>query len=98
MRALSELYKKDKIYGTTIVGSKGQVVIPVAARRDLRIKAGDRLVVLGKMGKALGLMRAEDLHEVVEFLLKNISKVKFGFIKRQFKKRAAEVLDLLSKN
>ena len=39
---------RDKhIFGTTVVGARGQVVIPKAARDMLELKEGDRLVVLG---------------------------------------------------
>ncbi|HPF30922.1 MAG TPA: AbrB/MazE/SpoVT family DNA-binding domain-containing protein [Candidatus Saccharibacteria bacterium] len=36
-----------KLYGTSTVGTKGQVVIPVQAREELNIKEGDRLYVVG---------------------------------------------------
>ena len=34
-----------KFYGNTTVGVKGQVVLPAELRRDLNIKAGDKLSV-----------------------------------------------------
>ena len=39
--------KNKHIFGTTIIGARGQVVIPKAARDILGLKEGDRLVVLG---------------------------------------------------
>ena len=68
----SKFFKKNKLYGTTVVGTKGQVVIPVQARKDLKIKPGDSLVVIGKMGKALGLVKAEALSELVASLMSHI--------------------------
>ncbi|MCL5070100.1 MAG: AbrB/MazE/SpoVT family DNA-binding domain-containing protein [Actinobacteria bacterium] len=38
--------KDSKFYGTTTVGEKGQVVLPAELRRELKIKAGDKLAVL----------------------------------------------------
>lgn len=35
-----------KFYGSTTVGEKGQVVLPIDLRRDLQIKTGDRLTVM----------------------------------------------------
>lgn len=35
-----------KFYGSTTVGEKGQVVLPADLRRDLKIKAGDKLAVM----------------------------------------------------
>lgn len=34
-------------YGSTIVGERGQVVIPAEARRDLKITPATKLLVLG---------------------------------------------------
>lgn len=61
--------KHDKLYGTTTVGAKGQVVIPAEARKDLGIQPGDQLVVMGKFGKALGLMKTDQLTEFVEMIM-----------------------------
>jgi AbrB family looped-hinge helix DNA binding protein len=33
-------------YGSATVGTKGQIVIPVDARRAMGVKAGDRVVVV----------------------------------------------------
>ncbi len=68
-----KLYNKDKLYGATTVGSRGQVVIPVKARKDLGIKAGDQLLVVGKMGKLIALMKPEQLAEILEVILKMVS-------------------------
>ena len=53
---------KDKyIFGTAKVGEKGQIVIPVKARKLFGIKAGDNLVVLGDEGRGLALLKQEEL-------------------------------------
>ena len=62
----------DKLYGTTTIGSKGQVVIPAAARKELNLKPGDQLVVMGKFGKVLGLIKTEAMAEFVETIMKNL--------------------------
>ncbi|HEX8390580.1 MAG TPA: AbrB/MazE/SpoVT family DNA-binding domain-containing protein [Candidatus Saccharimonadales bacterium] len=36
-----------KLYGTSTVGTKGQIVIPAEAREQLGIVAGDKLYVVG---------------------------------------------------
>ena len=36
-----------KLYGTTTVGSKGQLVIPVSAREEMGVNIGDRMYVVG---------------------------------------------------
>jgi AbrB family looped-hinge helix DNA binding protein len=64
---------KDKFYGTTTMGARGQVVIPAQARKELSLAAGDQLVVMGKFGKVLGLMKTEQMAEFVETIMKNLS-------------------------
>ncbi|MFC4121740.1 AbrB/MazE/SpoVT family DNA-binding domain-containing protein [Nonomuraea zeae] len=43
-------------YGAVTVSERGQIVIPAAARRDLGIVPGDKLLVLGDPGQGLALM------------------------------------------
>ena len=47
------------IFGTVTVGEKGQIVIPVKARRVFNIKPGDDLMVLGADNQGLALVRAD---------------------------------------
>ena len=68
-----EGHMAPKFYGATTVGERGQVVIPAEARRDLNIKPGDKLIVLGDHKKGgLMLTNAESL---TEFLSKTASKL-----------------------
>jgi AbrB family looped-hinge helix DNA binding protein len=43
-------FDKKVCYGTTTVGEKGQVVIPMEARKAMKIPKGEKLLVFG-MGK-----------------------------------------------
>jgi AbrB family looped-hinge helix DNA binding protein len=36
-----------KFYGAVVVGERGQIVIPVEARRDMKITPGEKLIILG---------------------------------------------------
>ncbi len=47
------------LWGTIVVGHKGQIVIPKAAREMFELKEGDRLVVLGDEAQGIALMKAE---------------------------------------
>ena len=51
--------KGKYIFGTVTVGDKGQIVIPVKARRIFGIKPGDSLVALGDDERGLALVRAD---------------------------------------
>lgn len=42
-------------YGAVTVSSRGQIVLPAQARRDLGIAAGDKLLVLGDPEQGLAL-------------------------------------------
>ena len=56
------------IFGTVTVGDKGQIVIPVKARRIFHIKPGDSLIVLGDEGQGLALMRADAFLEIARHI------------------------------
>src|ERR1700690_1219195 len=65
--------KHDKFYGTTTMGARGQVVIPALARKDLKLQAGDQLVVMGKFGKVLGLMKTDQMSGFVNTIMENLA-------------------------
>jgi AbrB family looped-hinge helix DNA binding protein len=44
-----------KFYGSVTVSERGQIVIPVDARRDFGIKTGDKLLVFGDLERGLGI-------------------------------------------
>lgn len=48
------------LWGTVVLGSKGQIVIPKAARDIFQLQEGDRLVVLGDETAGIALVKAED--------------------------------------
>ena len=54
------------MFGLVTVGDKGQIVIPVRARRIFNIKPGNQLMVLGEDGKGLALMDATLFMAVAE--------------------------------
>lgn len=89
-----KLIQADKLYGTTTVGTRGQVVIPAMARKELKIKPGDQLLVLSKHGKALGLIKSEDLGGLIEMLMENIIDKKWKakimrYVKKVFGDKAS---------
>ena len=54
------------VFGTVTVGDKGQIVIPVKARRILHIQPGDDLLVLGDINQGLALVSADFFLKVAE--------------------------------
>ena len=54
------------MFGVVTVGDKGQIVIPVRARRVFNINPGDQLMVLGDENSGLALVNAEFFMAVAE--------------------------------
>ena len=54
------------MFGMVTVGDKGQIVIPVRARRVFNIKPGKQLIVLGDENSGLALMDADFFMNVAE--------------------------------
>jgi AbrB family looped-hinge helix DNA binding protein len=62
-----------KLFGTATVGTKGQVVIPAAARDKLGIAEGDRMYVIGsESGEWVGFIKEDKLAEIVSSLVDNV--------------------------
>lgn len=74
-----------KIFGTTSMGERGQVVIPSEAREELDIKPGEKFVVFGDARKGtVILVKSEIMNKFANFF----------FTKSQrFEKIAKEILD-----
>ncbi len=72
-RIHKKMSKHDKLYGIVTLGERGQVVIPAEARRDLHLRPGDQLVAIGKFGKALGLIKVEELQELIKVIMANFA-------------------------
>lgn len=54
------------MFGAVAVGEKGQIVIPVRARRVFNINPGDQLLVLGDENSGLALMKADFFIKIAE--------------------------------
>ena len=56
------------IFGICKIGERGQIVIPVEARKVFGLKAGDSLILLGDEKKGMALVKAE-VFEGVETII-----------------------------
>ena len=60
------------VFGVVTVGEKGQIVLPVKARKIFHIEAGERLLVLGDEAQGIAIMKESDiLKNFVEPFRKN---------------------------
>ena len=50
-----EAPESKKFYGSVTVSERGQIVIPVDARKDFSIKTGDKLLVFGDPEMGIGI-------------------------------------------
>jgi AbrB family looped-hinge helix DNA binding protein len=67
---------KGKIYGVATIGERGQVVIPANVRKSLKVKPGDKLIVLFRPDrKLIGLMPEEDLSKFLKQASKFVSQL-----------------------
>ena len=57
---------KGKYAWTVKVGEKGQIVVPVKARKLFNINPGDDLLVLGDETRGLALFKQEYLMELLD--------------------------------
>jgi AbrB family looped-hinge helix DNA binding protein len=83
------LAEDHKMYGTTVLGARGQLVIPAEARKDLNLKPGDRVLVVSKFKKMLGMIKVSELGQVVEMLMEKINSKE---VSSEVKKRAIREL------
>lgn len=74
----------DKLYGTTTLGARGQVVIPAAARKDLGLNPGDQILVMGHFGRVLGLIKAEQLEEIIKVFMNQWSGTRMEKVIKNF--------------
>ena len=61
------------LWGTVAIGSKGQIVIPKAARDTFGLKESDRLVVLGDEAEGIALVKADTFEKRMQEAL-NLSR------------------------
>jgi AbrB family looped-hinge helix DNA binding protein len=70
------LHGKPQIWGVTTVGERGQVVIPVEARKELNLEKGEHLVVISKGKKFIGLVKESEMTGMLKGWLEQIEDYK----------------------
>jgi AbrB family looped-hinge helix DNA binding protein len=55
-----------RFYGSVTVSERGQIVIPIDARKDFDIKTGDRLLVFGDLERGLGIATLDIMQRTME--------------------------------
>ena len=55
-----------KFYGSVTVSERGQISIPVDARKDFGIKTGDKLLVFGDQERGIGIATFSIMQRTME--------------------------------
>ena len=68
-----EFCLKDHFYGAATVGERGQIVIPVEARKKFGIETGDKILIMGAPHeKGLMLVKIDAMREFMMTLLSDL--------------------------
>ena len=68
------MFNEPKFFGSTTVGDRGQIVLPVELRKHYNINAGDKLLAIGMPSAEKGgfapimLLKAEVLSQVLNLM------------------------------
>ena len=69
--------KEMKFYGSTTVGEKGQIVLPVRLRKDFKINKGDKLlVIVDPHGSRINLVNPDTMSKFLDIMSENINQMK----------------------
>jgi len=64
-----------KCFGSTVVGPRGQIVIPVEARRELGMDVGTRLLTFKLFeGRGLVFVKVEAVEELVNIMTQHVNE------------------------
>jgi len=64
--------RRKKFFGLITVTNRGQIAIPVELRRELKIKTGDKLIVLKRNdNQGINLLKADAIDSFLEKLTKD---------------------------
>jgi len=66
---------RPEFYGTTVLGERGQAVVPAEARKALGLKKGEKLLVFG-MRRGIVLTKLSGLEKFEERLSKRLADIR----------------------
>jgi len=65
-----------KIIGIATIGKKGQIVIPLEARNLLKLKKGEKLIVMMAHKNSLAIIKSSEFEAIAKSFTKNINLVR----------------------
>ena len=72
--------KDKKFYGSVTVSERGQIALPVEARKDFDIQTGDKLLVLADLNKGIVITKSNLVFKIIDETLESARKME-NFLK-----------------
>ena len=63
--------QEDRFIVSVKVGPKGQITIPLAARKMFNIKVGDTLMVMGDKSRGIALIKDDEFYKLMGEIVPN---------------------------
>ncbi len=63
---MEKVSQEDRFIVSVKVGPKGQITIPVEARKMFDIKEGETLMVMGDINRGIALLKADMFYKMME--------------------------------
>jgi AbrB family looped-hinge helix DNA binding protein len=77
--------KGMKFYGSTTMGERGQIVLPVKLRKDFNLKKGDKLVVAGNPELSrIVLINADTMDDYLDIMSEKINQMRIKIKKKGY--------------
>ncbi len=71
---IKKIWSENRCLGSTVVGPRGQVVIPVNARKELGIESGTTLLVFkGFQGEGLLLLKVDTIEQILGMISQHLT-------------------------
>lgn len=61
-----EIQEKDRFILSAKVGPKGQITIPMEARKMFDIKEGDTLMLMGDINRGIAILKTDAFYKLME--------------------------------
>ena len=68
---MDKVIENDRFIVSVKVGPKGQITIPVEARKMFDIKEGETLMVMGDINRGIALLKADMFYEMMGGVIPN---------------------------
>ena len=68
--------KNINCFGTTVLGERGQVVIPAGVRKKGALKKGDRFIVFSDADHLIVLLKGNQLNKIISHISTKLDQLK----------------------